>query len=156
MEFNQTPFTILIVDDDEGHVELVRRNLRRISVGNPIESQKDGAQAMEYIFRRGEFAARADVELLILLDINMPGSVNGVEVLRQIKAEPSTQKTPVIMLSTTDDPREIAQCYELGCSVYITKPVDSVQFIEAIKRLGLFLQVIRLANADTKIVTDRP
>jgi len=74
----------------------------------------------------------------------MPGSVNGVEVLRQIKADPATGKIPVIMLSTTDDPREISLCYELGCSVYITKPVDPLQFIEAIKRLGLFLQVIRL------------
>jgi CheY-like chemotaxis protein len=67
-----------------------------------------------------------------------------VEVLRQIKADPETRGTPVIMLSTTDDPREVALCYDLGCSVYITKPVDPLQFIEAIKRLGLFLQVIRL------------
>ncbi len=141
-------FTVLIVDDDEGHVELVRRNLRRIAVGNPIVSLQDGDRALNYIFRRGEFAANADEQLLVLLDINMPGSVNGVEVLRQLKADPAMHKTPVIMLSTTDDPREVALCYELGCSVYITKPVDSIQFIEAIKRLGLFLQIISLAEAE--------
>jgi len=82
-------------------------------------------------FRRGEFAGRTGADPLVLLDINIPGSVGGVEVLRQIKADPATCTTPVIMLSTTDDPREVALCYELGCSVYITKPVDPLQFIEA-------------------------
>jgi len=144
MKAYESTFTILIVDDDEGHIELVRRNLSRIALGNPIEALHDGAQALDYIFRRGDFADRTGESLLILLDINMPGSVDGVEVLRQIKADHQTCKIPVIMLSTTDDPREIALCYELGCSVYITKPVDPLQFIEAIKRLGLFLQVISL------------
>jgi CheY-like chemotaxis protein len=146
MKSIQTMFTILIVDDDEGHVELVRRNLRRIAVSNPIVTLNSGELALDYIFRRGEFAARAGGDPLILMDINMPGAINGVEVLRQVKANAKTRKIPVIMLSTTDDPREIALCYELGCSVYITKPVDSLQFIEAIKRLGLFLQVICLAG----------
>ncbi len=150
MDLSQSPFTILIVDDDEGHVELVRRNLRRIAVGNPIVSLQNGARALDFIFRRAEFSARRGTDLLILLDINMPGSINGVEVLRQIKQDPGTRKTPVIMLSTTDDPREVALCYELGCSVYITKPVDSIQFIEAVKRLGLFLQVIRVATCETE------
>jgi CheY-like chemotaxis protein len=149
MKAYESNFTILIVDDDEGHVELVRRNLSRIALGNPILALHDGAQALDYIFRRGDFAGRNSESLLILLDINMPGSVDGVEVLRQIKADHRTSKTPVIMLSTTDDPREIALCYELGCSEYITKPVDPIQFIEAIKRLGLFLQVIRLPENDS-------
>jgi CheY-like chemotaxis protein len=148
MSASETVFTILIVDDDEGHVELVRRNLRRIAVSNPILALHEGASALDYAFRRGEFAERAAEDPLILLDINMPGTVNGVEVLRQIKSSPITQKMPIIMLSTTDDPREIARCYELGCSVYITKPVDATQFIEAIKRLGFFLQIIRLAKID--------
>lgn len=148
MIVNESEFTILIVDDDEGHVELVRRNLRRISLSNPILALSDGSRALDYVFRQGEFAERAPEDPLILLDINMPGSVNGMEVLRQIKASPITQKTPVIMLSTSDDPREVARCYELGCSVYITKPVDSLRFIEAIRRLGFFLQIVRLATAD--------
>lgn len=150
MESNPPTFTILIVDDDEGHIALIRRNLLRIAVDNPIVALQDGAQALDYVFRRGGFADRAGPDPLILLDINMPGSLDGVEVLRQIKASPATRKTPVIMLSTTDDPREIARCYELGCSVYITKPVDPIQFIEAIKRLGLFLQVIRLPEGSSE------
>jgi CheY-like chemotaxis protein len=146
MEPIESTFDILIVDDDEGHVELVRRNLRRIGIGNPLIVLHEGARALDYVFRRGEFFARGGADPLILLDINMPGSVNGVEVLRQIKAHPLTRRTPIIMLSTTSDAREVALCYDLGCSVYITKPVDPIQFIEAIRRLGLFLQVIRLAT----------
>ncbi len=130
----------------------LRRNLSRIALGNPLIAINDGARALDYIFRRGEFARRMGADPLILLDINMPGSVYGVEVLRQIKADAATSKTPVIMLGTTDDPREVALCYELGCSVYITKPVDPLQFIEAIRRLGLFLQVIRLPENGTGAV----
>jgi CheY-like chemotaxis protein len=148
----QSLFPILIVDDDEGHVELVRRNLGRIALGNPLEVLHNGARALDYIFRRGDFAGRTGADPLILLDINMPGAVNGIEVLRRIKADPATRKTPVIMLSTTDDPREISVCYELGCSVYITKPVDSLQFIEAIRRLGFFLQIIRLSEDEPDAV----
>ena len=74
--------------------------------------------------------------MLLLLDIKMP-RVDGVEVLRQLKSDPQTALVPVIMLTTTDDPREIQRCYELGCSVYITKPVDYQAFVEAINRLGL-------------------
>ena len=144
MKEYESVFPVLVVDDDEGHVELLRRNLGRIALGNPMVALNDGTKALEYIFRRGEYAGRKGADPLILLDINMPGGVGGVEVLRQIKADPATSKTPVIMLSTTDDPREVSLCYELGCSVYITKPVDPLQFIEAIRRLGLFIQIIRL------------
>jgi CheY-like chemotaxis protein len=146
MEPIESNFEILIVDDDEGHVELVRRNLRRIGIGNPLIVLHQGERALDYVFRRGEFETRVGSDPLILLDINMPGSVNGVEVLRQIKGHPQTCKIPILMLSTTSDAREVSLCYELGCSVYITKPVDPIQFIEAIRRLGLFLQVIRLAT----------
>jgi CheY-like chemotaxis protein len=155
MSVSPSEFPILIVDDDEGHVELVRRNLRRIAVSNSITAVHDGARALDYIFKRGDFAQRTSNDPLMLLDLNMPGTINGVEVLRQIKSNPATQKMPVIMLSTTDDPREVSRCYELGCSVYITKPVDSTQFIEAIKRLGLFLQIIRVANRETTRVEVR-
>jgi len=149
MSAHDPGFTILIVDDDEGHIELVRRNLRRIALGNPIVALQDGARALNYIFQRGEFIGRPPADILMLLDINMPGSVNGIEVLRQIKADPITRRIPVIMLSTTDDPREVSRCYDLGCSVYITKPVDSGHFIESVRRLGLFLQVIHVGADDS-------
>ncbi len=141
-----TALTILVVDDDRGHRELVRRNLRRGGVANPIISLSTGNQALDYVFCRGAYSERkGDTELLLLLDINMPG-VDGVEVLRQIKSDPKKKTIPVIMLTTTDDPREIKLCYELGCSVYVTKPVDPSAFIETVKRLGMFLVVVRVAE----------
>jgi CheY-like chemotaxis protein len=135
--------TILIVDDDPGHRELVRRNLRRTGLVNPIVGLPDGSEALDFVFRRGVHADRVEAELLILLDINMPG-INGIEVLRQIKADPVKKKIPILMLTTTDDPREVAQCYELGCSVYVTKPVDPAEFMEAVKRMGLFLSIVKV------------
>src|SRR5205823_2243720 len=80
---------------------------------------------------------------VLLLDINMP-RVDGVEVLRRLKSDPRTAMLPVIMLTTTDDPREVEKCYQIGCNVYITKPVEYDAFVEAVKRLGFFLQVVRL------------
>lgn len=139
--------TIVIVDDDPGHCELVRRNLRRAGVDNPIVVLNSGDLALDYVFRNGAYETRAqDSEMLLLLDINMPGGANGLDVLRQIKADPATRLTPVIMLTTTDDPKEINRCYELGCSVYITKPVDPKAFIEAVNRLGLFISVVSLPS----------
>jgi len=139
--------TIAVIDDDQGHRELVRRNLLRAGINNDIVDLTSGKEALDYIFCRGAFTNRTgDPELLVLLDINMPGGMDGVEVLRQIKDDPETRKIPVIMLTTTDDPREINRCYELGCNVYVTKPVDPSAFIEAIHRLGLFISIV---NAPT-------
>jgi CheY-like chemotaxis protein len=80
---------------------------------------------------------------LLLLDINMP-RLDGVEVLRRLKSDERTAKVPVIVLTTTDDPREVERCYELGCNVYVIKPVAYDEFIEAVQRLGLFLDIVRL------------
>jgi len=135
--------TILVVDDDDGHRELVRRNLQRAGVTNTIVGLVNGNDALDYVFCRGSHAERrTDTELLMLLDVNMPG-INGIEVLRRIKTDPGKRKIPVIMLTTTDDPREVDQCYELGCSVYVTKPVDPGLFIDAIKKLGMFISIVR-------------
>lgn len=134
---------ILLVDDEEGHSELVRRNFKRLGIVNPITSLTRGQDALDFVFSRGAYRNRPGTgRLLILLDIKMPGSVDGIEILRQIKGDPEKKKIPVIMLTTTDDPRDVARCYDLGCSVYITKPVDPTQFIEAIRCLGLFISVI--------------
>lgn len=138
--------TILVVDDDEGHRELIRRNLQRGGLTNTVVELVNGKEALDYVFSRGAYAQRkGDSELLMLLDVNMPG-LDGVEVLRQIKADPGKKKIPIIMLTTTDDPREINRCYELGCSVYVTKPVDPVAFIEAIKRLGMFISIVSVVE----------
>jgi CheY-like chemotaxis protein len=134
--------TILVVDDDEGHIELVRRNLKRSGISNSIVAMSDGQQALDYIFRRGlHTGALHNGNLLVLLDINMPG-LDGIEVLRQIKSDARSRVIPVLMLTTTDDIREVNRCYALGCNVYITKPVDPSRFVDAIQQLGLFISVI--------------
>ena len=135
--------TVLVVDDDEGHVELVRRNLRRAGIVNPIAVARDGSDALDFVFGRGGRRQERDHcgELLLLLDINMPG-LDGVEVLRQLKQDPATRTIPIVMLTTTDDPREVQRCYSLGCNVYVTKPVDPPAFIEAVARLGFFLSIV--------------
>ncbi|HEV3142373.1 MAG TPA: response regulator [Gemmataceae bacterium] len=142
---------ILMAEDDDGHASLVQRNLKRGGVVNRIVHVHDGQVALDYIRRQGAFAGRkADGPLVLLLDINMP-RVDGVEVLRQLKADDQTAKIPVIMLTTTDDPREVQRCYELGCAVYVIKPVACDAFIEAIKRLGLFLAIVKVPREDEKI-----
>ncbi|AYR24395.1 response regulator [Herbaspirillum rubrisubalbicans] len=133
---------IILVEDDDGHALLVEKNLRRAGLVNGFTRLHDGQAALDYFF--GSELPRSELQqLVVLLDVNMP-RVNGVEVLRRMKQEPATAAIPVIMLTTTDDPREIARCYEVGCNVYITKPVEYDDFIEAVRRLGFFLQVVKL------------
>ena len=140
---------VLLAEDDEGHATLVKRNLKRAGIANEVIHLRDGQEVLDYIRCQGSYANRLpNGPLLLLLDINMP-RLNGVETLRQMKAADKTAKIPVIMLTTTDDPREVARCYELGCSVYVTKPVAYEDFIEAIRRLGLLLAIVKVpAEAD--------
>lgn len=140
------PMVILLAEDDEGHALLIKKNIARAGIVNQIVHVTDGQQALDYIRREGQFTGRtASGPLLVVLDINMP-RLDGVEVLTRVKADESTAKIPVIMLTTTDDPREIERCYESGCSVYITKPVEYDAFVDAVKRLGLLLQVVQLPS----------
>ena len=129
-----------------GHRELIRRNLQRSGLTNTILEMPNGIEALDFIFcRNAHLDRKGDAELLVLLDVNMPG-IDGVEVLRQIKADPEKKRIPVIMVTTTDDPREIKKCYELGCSVYVTKPVDPGAFIDAIRKLGMFISIVRVTE----------
>ncbi len=146
---NAQPLVILMAEDDPGHASLVRRNLRRAGVVNEVVRVEDGQEALDYIGREGAYAERSPAgSLIVLLDINMP-RVDGVEVLRRLKADEKTKQIPVMMLTTTDDPREVERCYELGCSVYVTKPVEYEQFREAVRQLGLFLQFVEVPQRDT-------
>ncbi len=137
--------TILLAEDDDGHASLIRRNLERAGLVNGFIRVRDGQEALDAIRGQGDYAAQeiARHNVLLLLDINMP-RVDGVEVLRLLKGDPTTATIPIIMLTTTDDPREVERCYALGCNVYVTKPVDYDGFINAIRQLGLFLQVVRV------------
>jgi CheY-like chemotaxis protein len=136
------PLQILLAEDDDGHAVLVERNLKRAGFVNRVTRARDGQEALELIRGNGGIAP-AGTQFLLLLDINMP-RIDGLEVLRQLKSDPRTARTPVIMLTTTDDPREVERCYQLGCSVYITKPVRYEDFAEALKRLGMFLEIVKL------------
>jgi CheY-like chemotaxis protein len=130
--------TIIIVEDDEGHAILIRENLEAAGVNNPVRHFRDGQAALDFFFRD---RAADQGSYLVLLDIRMP-KVDGIEVLRRLKADPQLRKLPVMMLTTTDDQREVQRCLQLGCSVYIQKPVDYERFTEAIRRLGQFLPLM--------------
>ncbi len=135
---------ILIVDDDEGHAILVRENLESAGLNNRIQHFRDGQAVLDFFFERDGSRLRHPGEVyLILLDIRMP-KVDGIEVLRRLKADSELRKIPVIMLTTTDDQREVERCHQLGCSVYVQKPVDYEKFAEAIRRLGMFVTLLLL------------
>jgi CheY-like chemotaxis protein len=134
--------TILLVEDDPGHARLVEKNLRRSNIMNAIITVNDGQKALDYLFREGIFSnVKTPQPMLVLLDLNLP-VLDGYQVLQRIKADERTRQIPVVVLTTTDDTREVAKCYELGCNIYITKPVEYDQFSEAIRKLGLFLTVV--------------
>ena len=136
------PVTIILAEDDDGHASLVQRNLERAGLLNGFHRVRDGQELLDCLAAKAAGGRQLGDALVVLLDINMP-RIDGVEALRRIKGDPATRSVPVIMLTTTDDPREINRCYEFGCNVYITKPVEYARFIEAIQRLGLFLQIVK-------------
>ncbi len=141
---SEKEITVIISEDDPGHAELIREALEDSGIHNEILHFPDGQVTWEYLQEQSTRDPENNKHaLLVLLDINMP-RMNGVEVLRNIKEHAKLKSIPVIMLTTTDDPREIEQCYELGCNVYITKPVDYDRFSDTLKRLGLFMQIIKL------------
>jgi CheY-like chemotaxis protein len=135
--------TILMVEDDAGHARLIERNIRRAGVCNEIVHVSDGGSALDSIARG---LAGNSKPLLVLLDLNLP-DMSGVRILEHLKASDALRRVPVIVLTTTDDEREIQRCYDLGANVYITKPVDYGQFATAIRQLGLFLSVIQVPEA---------
>ncbi|KAB0671222.1 response regulator [Oryzomonas sagensis] len=142
--------TILIAEDDDGHAELIQDNLQEAGLRNPIVRFRNGQEALDFFYGASDGdAPRCEKGLayMMLLDIRMP-KVDGVEVLRQIKSDPELKNMPVIMLTTTDDPREVRTCYALGCSCYVTKPVDYQKFAEMLNRLGLFLLVVQVPDLD--------
>jgi len=143
------PVTIIMIEDDEGHARLIERNIRRSGVNNEIVPFSNGTAAVDYLFgKNGDGLDRKGEALLILLDLNLP-DMSGIEILRQVKANKYLKCAPVVVLTTTDDSQEIRRCYELGCNVYITKPVNYESFANAIRQLGLFFSVIQVPSAAT-------
>ncbi len=144
METTMHPVCIVMIEDDEGHARLIERNIRRAGVNNEIVPFRDGTSALEYLLGpdgSGEVSARR--HLLVLLDLNLP-DMTGIDILERVKANPHTRRSPVVVLTTTDDAREIQRCYDLGANVYITKPVNYEGFSNAIRQLGLFFSVMQV------------
>ncbi len=145
----QTPVTIVMVEDDEGHARLIEKNIRRAGVNNEIKPFATGLDALGYLLGSDGTGQQHQGEaLLILLDLNLP-DMSGVDILQKIKQSPGLHMAPVVVLTTTDDKREIQRCYDLGCNVYITKPVDYEQFAQAIRQLGLFFTVMQVPQNGT-------
>jgi len=136
--------TILITDDDDGHAFLIEDNLRRAGVNAPFLRFSDGQEILDFLTgKTTEPRFERHRPYLLMLDIRMP-KVDGVAVLKHIKADPELRKLPVIILTTTEDPREVDRCHDLGCNVYMQKPVSFDCFAAAITKLGKFLSLLQL------------
>src|SRR4030081_2338404 len=141
--------TIVMIEDDEGYARLIERNIRRPGINNEIVPFTNGTAAVDYLFGEdGTGASRKGEALLILLDLNLP-DMTGIDILKRVKDNKYLKCAPVVVLTTTDDAQEIKRCYELGCNVYITKPVNYESFANAIRQLGLFFSVIQVPQAAT-------
>lgn len=141
---NQQPVTILLVEDDPGHAVLIEKNLRRAGIANSFVKLDNGQKAVDFLFKTGDYLGNDQpAPPLILLDLNLP-VLDGYQVLKIIKSDPRTKSIPVVVLTTTDNPHEVSRCYELGCNVYVTKPVEYDTFCDAIRKLGLFISIIKV------------
>lgn len=130
---------IVMIEDDHGHAKLIEKNIRRANISNDILHFDNGGDGLNYLLSD---EARQDASILILLDLNLP-DMSGIDILTKVKNDEALRRAPVVILTTTDDRTEILHCYDLGCNVYITKPVDYDAFAAAIRQLGLFLSVIQ-------------
>ena len=140
---NADPVTIILVEDDPGHARLIEKNGRRAGVNNTILPFTDVTAALAFLFGVEGGKRRVNSPILVLLDLNLP-DMSGTDILAKIKTDELLRRAPVIVLTTTDDRQEIQRCYDLGCNVYITKPVEYESFADAIRQLGLFLSVIQV------------
>ncbi len=140
--------TIVMIEDDEGHARLIEKNIRRAGINNPIRHFLDGTSAVAFL-EDAEDGPNHNGPALVLLDLNLP-DMSGTDILTRIKSgEGPLKRTPVVVLTTTDDKVEIQRCYDLGCNVYITKPVNYESFAQAIRQLGLFLSVIQVPGDES-------
>jgi CheY-like chemotaxis protein len=134
--------TILFVEDDPNDVELTLEALAEYRVANEVVVLHDGAEALDYLYRRGPFEGRAGGSpAVVLLDLKMP-KVDGLTVLRTIKGDPVLKTIPIVMLTSLRQERDLVESYALGVNAYVVKPVDFAQFVEAVRRLGSFWAVL--------------
>jgi CheY-like chemotaxis protein len=147
-QMSELPVEIVMVEDDEGHARLIEKNIRRAGVNNRIVPFPNGTEAVKYLFGAdGSGSINKSKPMLVLLDLNLP-DMTGVDILKRIKTNDHLKRIPVVVLTTTDDAVEIQRCYDLGCNVYITKPVNYDNFANAIRQLGLFFSVIQVPASE--------
>lgn len=133
---------ILLADDNANDIELTQRALSQYKLANEIIVVRDGAEALDFLYRRGNFSSRHESDpLVVLLDIKMP-KMDGIEVLRTMKAEPRFQFIPVVMLTSSRQGPDVEECYKLGANAYVVKPVDFAQFADAVTTIGKFWAVL--------------
>jgi two-component system response regulator len=142
------PSRVLLVEDDPNDLELALLALERGHFANQIDVARDGAEALDYIFREGGHSARDPQEppRVVLLDVKLP-LVDGIEVLRRLKSEPRSRHIPVVMLTSSSEDRDLQACYDLGANSYIVKPVDMESFFKAIQEIGLYWLVFNQPDA---------
>ena len=130
---------ILLVDDNPGDVELTKLALKREHITNEVVVAEDGQEALDYMFGTGAYEGRdiSEMPAIILLDLNLP-VIDGIEVLRSLRAAERTRRQLIIVLSSSKEEKDLINCYNLGVNSYIRKPVDFIQFVSAIKYLGLY------------------
>jgi CheY-like chemotaxis protein len=133
---------ILLVEDSLKDIDLTLAALEEHNLANKVDVARDGAEALDYLHRRGNFANRDDIQpVVVLLDIKMP-KLNGIEVLQKMKADPVLKRLPVVMLTSSKEEPDLAACYGLGANAYVVKPVDFQQFVNAVKQVGVFWAVL--------------
>ncbi len=134
--------SILLVEDDPRDVELTLTALSEFHLANEIAIARDGVEALDYLYRRGNYASRpAGNPVVIMLDIKMP-KVNGIQVLQQLKSDSLLSCIPVVILTSSHEPHDLDQCYQLGANAYVVKPVHMTEFIAAVKGIGMFWALI--------------
>jgi two-component system response regulator len=141
---------ILLVEDNPDDEALTLRALMKNSIRNPVVVVRDGAEALDYLFGTGAHAGRdpSAAPQVVLLDLKLP-KIDGLEVLRRIRSDERTRRQPVVVLTTSNEGRDVLSSYELGANSYIRKPVDFEQFMEAVRQLGLYWLVLNMAPPRT-------
>lgn len=140
---------ILLAEDNPKDVELTLTALEEHHLANEVIVVNDGAEALDYLYRRGKFALRADTNpAVVLLDLKMP-KVDGLEVLRTMKSDIALKTIPVVILTSSREEKDLVESYKLGVNAYVVKPVDFQQFIDAVKQLGVFWAVINEPPPDS-------
>ncbi len=137
---------ILIAEDDMGHAGLIMKNLKNSTIKNKMLHFRNGKEVLNFLFKKREMPYKEENEsYILLLDIRMP-KIDGIEVLRQIKLSNELSEIPVVIVTTTDNPRTIKECQELGCNQYVVKPINYDNFVETINKLGKYLKTLMSPN----------